>query len=690
MEKLYDFKRRLSEVHRKNLRDFSKKPANNEYVLSDGLIIALPEDAGEVLLTAAEDFADYLLVSHRISARIAFSEKGDIVFSKIPCGNLTPQQKMFCIVETGNGITVKAYHERGFAQGLYKLEKIMNVRRAPYVKKGTEKYAPLFSPRMTHSAMAKVMFNDGYLSQIAHSGLDGIVICITGVNKSRVGYLDFQDLCRRAAKYGLDVYAYSNLKSDVYPADSGAEEYYDKVFGSVFKNCPQLAGLILVGETLRFPSRDPHTNGKLQLETASYEIPSDKPNPGWWPCEDYPLLVTRIRDSVRKYSPNADIIFWSYNWGYAPAEDRIKMINSLPEDISMLVTFEMFEKYAMKHGAGYCSDYTLAVAGPGKYYLSEAEAAAKRGIRLYAMTNTMGRTWDFGTAPYEPMPYQWIKRYEGLKQSHKDHNLSGILESHSFGLQPSIISDLANAVFSQPEKDCDKLLEQVLTEHFGDADIPFLKKALKLWSKAITHYIPSNENQYGAFRIGPAYPFNFDKMFMPEPQCEWAIVEGMIMPDYEFEYLDFSTPPMMRTADELKSIEKMKELLDRGVEILQQSESRDDNYLRLINLGKYLSHVTQSGINANKWHVLKTRIRSGTDKSEVLRLIGEARRLLEAECVNAEETLPIVRADSSLGFETDMDYIGDAAHIEWKLKQVKYVLDVELTEYEKRVNFNLF
>ena len=40
------------------------------------------------------------------------------------------------------------------------------------------------------------------------------------------------------------------------------------------------------------------------------------------------------------------------------------------------------------------------------YFKSEAEAAAKRGIRFYSMTNTGGVTWDFGVIPYEPFPYR--------------------------------------------------------------------------------------------------------------------------------------------------------------------------------------------------------------------------------------------------------------------------------------------
>ena len=41
-----------------------------------------------------------------------------------------------------------------------------------------------------------------------------------------------------------------------------------------------------------------------------------------WPCTDYPKWLEKLKSIIRKYNPNADLVFWTYNWGYAPAEDR--------------------------------------------------------------------------------------------------------------------------------------------------------------------------------------------------------------------------------------------------------------------------------------------------------------------------------------------------------------------------------
>ena len=59
--------------------------------------------------------------------------------------------------------------------------------------------------------------------------------------------------------------------------------------------------------------------------------------------------------------------------------------------------------------------------------------------------------------------------------------------------------------------------------------------------------------------------------------------------------------------------------------------------------------------------------------------------LLKEEIENARETLPIVDADSRLGWEPSMLYLGDRAHIEWKIRQVEYVLDKEIPYLKKSI-----
>jgi len=200
----------------------------------------------------------------------------------------------------------------------------------------------------------------------------------------------------------------------MHPDDAGAEEYYESIYGRIFARYPQAKGLILVGESIEFPSRDPHTTGKIRsipgTEAAEWEFPDKRPSPGWWPCSDYPQYIGLLKRVVRRHCPQADIVFWTYNWGWAPEEARVALLRALPEDITVMVTFEMFEKLRHEGITNVTVDYTLSFEGPGKYFTSEAETVHARGMRLYTMSNAAGLTWDFGVIPYEPAPFQWALR----------------------------------------------------------------------------------------------------------------------------------------------------------------------------------------------------------------------------------------------------------------------------------------
>lgn len=83
---------------------------------------------------------------------------------------------------------------------------------------------------MIHSGYGIDEFPDAHLSQIAHTGMDAILVFVKGVNLTTRGFLDFNDLIWRAAKYGIDVYAYSYLKSEKHPEDEGTEAFYESTY----------------------------------------------------------------------------------------------------------------------------------------------------------------------------------------------------------------------------------------------------------------------------------------------------------------------------------------------------------------------------------------------------------------------------------------------------------------------------
>ena len=686
-ESRYDFRKKLLTVHENNIRDYSRKAKNGECFLSDNTVISVSEKASEVVRVAVADFADFLQTSMGLMVDIEENDKNAaIVVMLAEEQNIDLKEaegyRGFKIEVTENCIYVYGNDERGTAQGLYYLEDVMSFEKAPAISCGNIYKKPMYSPQMVHSGYGLDDYPDQYLARIAHEGRDAILIFTKKLNQTPSGYLDFNDVIRRAGKYGISVYAYSYIKSEMHPDDPKAEEYYESTYGKLFRECPNLAGVVLVGESAEFPSKDSRV-AKSQAEKMVDGIPTGKVSSGWFPCEDYPQLVSMIKKTVNRYNHNADIVLWTYNWGRKTKEEaRLKLIENLPEGITLLATFEMFETRKFGDVMGHQSDYSLSFVGPGQYFTSDAIAAKKRGIKLYAMTNTAGLTWDLGVIPYQPMPYQWIKRYKAMLKAHDEWGLCGLMESHHYGVYPSFISKLSKWCFWEPRENMENILEKILKGTFGEENYENVNNALEYFSEAITYFTPSVGDLYGAFRIGPTYPLWIEIETKPPSEDGAMFGNEIVLVPYMHHMDPTNTIGSIRIREEIRLLNIMLSNMQQGVSILEKIKNHNEKTEELLNLSRFIINSVKSGIHSKEWYILKTRLFATDTRGELSAILTEMEQLIKEEQQVVSDTVPLVEADSRLGWEPSMLYMTDKWHLEWKLRQIDYTLNNEIKLYK--------
>lgn len=692
-EKRNDFKKEILQVHKKDRRDFSLAPKDDELVIKNGLQIVVGKEDNIVVLTAAKDFIDYLFTSMEVSSILVKNKSEGQSLTVSIDKNIDSDAQGFMgyqIEITDDGINLKGYDDRGVAQGLYYLEDLMNLRKGPFLKKEVIKKKAIMETRLTHSPLGVFEYPDEALSLIAHLGFTAIDLWIKDINMTKRGYLDFNLVCQRAEKYGLDVFAEYYAPHTAHPDDEGAQEFYDDIYFKLFDACPKLKGIHLTGEANQFHSRDPKAGLAPYTRNFVDNIPTGKLSPGWWPCRDYPEWVALIQNSVRKFRPDAEVIFCTYNWGFAPEEDRVWLIEHLPDGVAVMATWDMFENVKCGNSTENITDYSLSFVGPGKYFSSEAKAAKKRGLKMYSISNTSGRTWDFGTVPYEPMPYQWIKRYEEILKANKEWNVVGLFENIHYGFHPSIITELEKACLFTNHKPLEEILKDLLMRDFGEENLDAVDKAMHLWSEAITYYVPTNEDQYGAFRTGPSYPFwpGNNTIGLPEggkiPNDNHPMFgNGIYFEKYTPDGTGRNSLPGVRIYDEINAITKVRDLMKEGISIMEKIENPNDKLLKLINLGKFIYRSCITAINYKNFYILLKKLDIVGDKEEAGKILDKIEDLLLEERKNVEATIPIVQADSRLGWEPSMEYVADEKCLRWKLRQLDYVLDEPMKNFRR-------
>ena len=694
----YEFRKRYSIVHRDDRRDISKKCPEGYIELTSDWCITLPDDAPVVIRNAACDLEDYFFVSMGISIKVIRESEWNGKQKRITYGiDPSVKEHSYRFAIKADEIVLCGTSDRMAAQAGYFLEDLMNLCEGPYVEPCDSVRTSLFNPRMVHSGYGLDMYPTEHLLNIAHAGISSILVFVNDVDITPHGYHDFNDLCYRASQYGIDVYAYSYLANRKHPDDADAEEFYENLYGNFFDRCNGFKGIVFVGESCEFPSKDTHSKGIRRLDNRDENgkplVVNDKPHPGWYPCYDYKDLMEMISGIIRKRQPDCDIVFWSYNWCGVNAEARKALVDTLPKDITLQATFDMGTILERDGFSVRPADYNLYFPGPGYYFTTEGQFAKENGLRLYAMTNTGGRTWDVGVVPYEPAPYQWMKRYEGMIDAHEQLGLVGTMDSHHFGFTPSFISDLAKWAFHYPRVDLEETLKQIVARDFSAECADEVMRGMKLWSDAIAHMIPTNHDQYSPCRMGPAYPFIlFDHADVEIPTVPYAHFGGnkICYPIYAYSNLRGewwkgiidTEEQRKKFRYEIKNMGEARDLFNAGCEIVRGvidriPERKRENALRILGIAQFMGNTAQTAVNIKEFFLRKKSL-DGLDAKEYNRLLDEMREICLCELENAKATLPLVEFDSCLGYEPSMEYMCDAAHLEWKIALLRDVIEREI------------
>ena len=703
MEQRYDFRRRMTEVHRKGIRDDAVAATYPGLLVTEAFSILLPRDAGRVMTHAAHDLADYFAISQGITVPVVGEETASptIRLAVLPLPEAR-EARAYRIEVTEEGVTVTANSEAGVFAGTVYLEELMNERRGPRLPYGSLVRRPLFSPRMVHSGYELDGFPAAYMNAVAHAGFDTLLVYVREAGVSAFGESDFNSVIEMAEGYGLGVYAYSYIVSEKHPDDEGAEDYYESTYGRLFREHPGFRGVVFVGESCEFPSHDPRAYPHLFRDHKRLfpdEIPPKKVFARNFPVSDYPDWLNLVKRVIYRYRPDADIIFWSYNWGGRPQDVRVALIDSLPADISLEATFEMYEPIPAPEGISeMATDYTIAIPGPGRYFLSEAEAAARRGLRLYTISNTAGTTWDVGVVPYIPAPEAWAERCEKLLECHRLYGLTGLMEGHHYGFYPSFIAELTKEMGWEPRRPFGEQLRAIAIREFGEEN---LERVLTAWhhaSEGIRHKVPTVQDQYGPLRVGPSYPLVTTTRWVHRSR------PGMLHGGGRITYTGYGMYPgfpgarcledYRRVFYEIGEFLKMKEEYDLAADLFREvAESlagrpREEAGRMAAHLF-FMARTAETTVNVKRWSLLRHYAeelagieRPVLTESEDFRaralahyaipdlapatLLAAASLIADRECENARRTLPAVDYDSRLGYEPSMDYMGDREHILWK------------------------
>lgn len=666
-EENFAFRKRLLEVHPPRLVSDALPSGADETEVGAGWRI-VPLSGNPTVQHAARDLQDYFEKSMGVCCGFG----GEAGARTVAVGVAAETNALMSrIVVSADRITVTGATAREAYQGCCRLEDELNLRGRPAAKRGARTFTRMFSPRMTHSGYEVEIFPDAYLDRLAHEGMDAILVFIEDPpDVTRNGKVDMNALVARAATRGIDVWAYASFPEKaarLHPLDPGAREWYDATYGAVVCNAPGLRGLVCVGESCAFPSREPGMGG-FWWQSAEERKGKRKLN-GFWPVADWTDWLELVKSATRRYRSDFEVVFWTYNWFKQPPDVRLPLLEKIPTDLTLLVTYVRGDRPVRKCGVPwFVTDYSISVPGPSEVFRSEADVAVCRGIPVMTISNTGGRTWDCGVAPYVPAPWSWKARFDSLRDAKRRWGVRALMESHHYGFQPNFISELAKAELTEEADPADfpKRLEAVAVREFGAAAAPAALAAWKDWSEAMAWHQVGDNDFWGPLRVGPVYPLVDARERIPPPLHPYAGNGDGVARGTGWRYMKpvFDLDP--KAVDgELEMAEREMALWRRGVDTLAAAmpsvpAEKADGARRILGVGEFYLRSVRTLAN------VKRHYRAGLkgDRAEQARVKADERE-------NVRATIPLVEFDSALGWEPTMGYVCDRENLEWKLRQLE-------------------
>lgn len=711
VEELHAFRPAIVNWKEPLRRNPTAKPAASEMPIpGQGWTLVVSTQVGPVLRNAAEDFREYLeramLVQVTVEAKPSLKDwqrmKNAIVAGtreQMPgCGAALSGRKDYQLIGSENGIAVCGFDERGAMYGLYNLEARMNLREAPFLPKGlnTVRHS-LYGARMTLSGLGWMEWPDAYLSLISHYGFDAIYASVyANPNGVMAGWpynymmrrqdpKRMRDLIDRAARYGLDVYAPIMHHLDGTPEN---EAVLRKLVRDNVTMFPEIGGYVLLIEGFdyeRWPSWNRDDIRK------------------WIDAWTHGVAIAA--EEMHKINPAIEVLAWDYNIDFRrrSVDTKRYVIDRYAQDVIPLVTWENGKSFLRDGEEGYLKDYAINEVGPAEVSAAQIERARQRGMKVFAKADTFA-SWQFGTFPYLPFPYQWHARYEQLEQ----HKIDGTMETWSYGFKPNWVAELRNWYSWSDAPPLDDLLKSIAKREFGSGSENLILDAWGHFSKAIRLLPDTGPNMGTTNSVGSPFFFEKPKVRAIVVDHSWAVPgiqaggvpvskywpyapeRVILVPDFTNKInaaaryaSPFSLPVfnkyLLAAADEM---EKGLESYRRAA--LGAPASKRRTAFREVLLAEQLQRMMRSDQAILEFEDLRLKLAKAATPAERSSTVDRMAVILKEEIARTEASRETQLRDSRLGYEWEQDYFYTPEVLAEKVLQLRGVLDREIPAYRKR------
>lgn len=354
-------------------------------------------------------------------------------------------------------------------------------------------------------------------------------------------------------------------------------------------------------------------------------------------------------EGMRRAAPDALAIIWDWGWRDEDFDDIIRL---LPTENTALQTVSEWGVPVDRGGLSTnVFEYSLSVAGPGERAKRRFAAARARGMKAFAKVQA-GCSWELSSFPYLPVMDIVAEHAKNLA----DEGVNGVMMSWSLGGYPS--PNLSAFASCRRGEAAAGTLLRMAGERYGEKAAPSVAKAWKAYSDGFREFPFHRQLLYeGPQHWGPANPL------YAKPTGYVATMVGIPYDDLTHWRWTFTPEGFISQFDKTAAGFDAGGAAWRKALPLMPAEARKDAARDGVLFDAAALHFRSSADQAR--FILA---RDKGDRAEMLRVV---RRELET----AKRHLPLVRADSRIGYECSNHYFFTPQDVREKIVGARFMLD---------------
>ncbi len=609
-----------------------------------------------------------------------------------------------CIVEAGS--------VEGMRRGLYRLSGLLESGRPLGTTEchavvrdriGRSFMAPINRPPLYHDELMDDFnfYPDGYLNELARSGINGIWVSSDfkkisysfllpedANRKHRIGRL--KDIIRRCANYGIRVYIFC-IEPIAFAEDDPLLRKYPELRGTQvpgkFAFCPDsdTAQRHLYEITYHLFTDAPGLGGIIDLSVGEWTtLCCNVPGVQCPHCGDAPQWKAHgkslgaMNAGMKAAAPGARLVSWPYTqisyWSY---EAALEGASHMPEGVALMHNFESYGEMKQYGKNRKITDYWLSFVGPSEFFKSCAERCRKAGTDYFAKLQVSCST-EIATTQYLPVPALLYRKFREMRKL----NVSGFSVGWYFGSYPSLMTEAAGRLSCDPfPADENEFLLELARIHWGK-DAPTAAKAWKTFSGAFSNYPMINVLAY----IGPMHDSIVWKLHLKPVNQRLAPTWNNLYAPPGDRICECTVPPEQHDdgftlAEMSAAIRKMASRWNQGVELfrtLEKSKLSVKQKLE-IEVAEAVGIIFEDAAEIFEFYSLREKLLNGSGKG-----LERMRAIVLNAIQRSLAMLPLIARNPGLGYHSEAtDYKFTPALIRARIRHLRKILDRDFPEAER-------